>query len=187
MVKARVGVKLVAGCLLCWGGTLLAQAPSYTAADLLGVKPSRPDGGVFSTPGPQELADCRVEKVSLGRPGTGGYLLRDPRGQLLRRYLDTNGDGKMDVWSFYKDGVEVYREVDSDFNKKADQFRWLNTAGSKCGVSAAEDGRINAWKIISAEEVSQEALQALLTKDFGRLQALFLTEAEMQALGLSAA
>lgn len=186
MVKARAGVKLLAGCLLCWGGHVMAQTPTYTQADMLGVLPSRQDGGAFSTPSQQEIATCTVEKVTGGRPGVAGYLLRDPRGQTLRRFLDTNGDRKIDVWSFYKDGVEVYREVDSDFNQKADQFRWFNTAGSKCGISAREDGKISGWKIISAEEVSQETLQAIVTKDLARLQALFLSDAEMQALGLSA-
>lgn len=186
MLKARVGVKLVAGCLVCWG-TARAQAATPTVAQMLGLQPSRPTEVAFSTPGPQELDTCKVELVSGSRPGSSGYVLRDPRGQLVRRYLDTNGDKRIDVWSFYKDGVEVYREADSDFNGKADQFRWLNAAGAKTGVSASEDGRINSWKIISAEEVSQEALQAILTKDLARLQALFLTEAEMQTLGLSAA
>jgi TolA-binding protein len=38
--------------------------------------------------------------------------------------------------------------------------------------------------MISAEEVSQEVLQAVITKDFGRLQALWITDAELDSLGL---
>ena len=45
-------------------------------------------------------------------------------------------------------------------------------------------GHIKHWKIISAEEVSQEVLQALATKDFARLQALMISDAEMKQLGL---
>ena len=37
---------------------------------------------------------------------------------------------------------------------------------------------------ISAEEVSQEALAAVAQKDFARLQALFITDAELRSLGL---
>jgi hypothetical protein len=41
--------------------------------------------------------------------------------------------------------------------------------------------------MISAEEVSQELLQAVLTNDFARFQALWITDAEMKSLELPAA
>jgi hypothetical protein len=100
--------------------------------------------------------------------------------------FDTNGDKQIDVWSYYLDGVEVYREVDTNFDKKPDQFRWLNSAGMKWGVDNVGDGKIHEWRMISAEEVSQEILQAVIAKDFDRLQALFLSDADMQGLGLPA-
>src|SRR5262249_34042478 len=43
---------------------------------------------------------------------------------------------------------------------------------------------IDTWKVISPEEVSQELLRALVTKDPARMQALLLTDAEVKALGL---
>ena len=52
---------------------------------------------------------------------------------ILRKFVDTNGDNVVDQWSYYKDGVEVYRDIDSNFNGKADQYRWFNTGGTPLG------------------------------------------------------
>ena len=57
----------------------------------------------------------------------------------------------------------------------------------KWGVDLNGDYKIDAWKVISAEEVSQEILQALVSRDFSRLQALFITEPELKSLELPAA
>ena len=42
-----------------------------------------------------------------------GYALRDPQGKMLRRFVSARG-GRMDQWSYYQDGFEVYREDDLD-------------------------------------------------------------------------
>src|SRR5262249_52735006 len=148
---------------------------------------------LYSTPTQQEMDACRVEPVKGKGAGTGaGWLLRDPRGLPLRRFYDTRyvegrrGTG-IDIWSYYKDGVEVYREIDTDHDGKVDQYRWLNTAGMKWGIDRDEDGRINLWKVISPEEVSQELLQTVLANDHARFQALLLTEADLKALELAPA
>ncbi len=54
----------------------------------------------------------------------------------------------------------------------------------KWGVDLNKDGKIDTWKMISAEELSQEVLQALITHDYPRFQALFITSDEVMALGL---
>ena len=54
-------------------------------------------------------------------------------GKILRKFVDTNGDNIVDQWGYFNDGVEVYRDIDSNFNGKADQYRWLNTAGTRWG------------------------------------------------------
>src|SRR5205823_10965919 len=48
------------------------------------------------------------------------------------------------------------------------------------------DGKIDFWKIISAEEVSQEIVRAIATQDYARLQALMITEADVKSLALPA-
>src|SRR5262249_53767972 len=102
----------------------------------------------------------------------------------LRMVQDTNGDQRIDVWCYYLDGVEVYREMDTNFTGKRNQFRWLNAGGMKWGVDLDQDGKIDNWKMISAEEVSQEILQSIITKDYRRFQTLFITGEEVTALGL---
>ncbi len=59
----------------------------------------------------------KAEKVD----GQTGWVVRDPHGQILREFVDTNGDNVVDRWSYFKDGIEVYRDIDSNYNGKADQ------------------------------------------------------------------
>jgi hypothetical protein len=171
------------GCLL-----LAITTPAWadpTVAQMLAYRPKQ-EGVTISTPTDAEQAGCQVKLVRGSRPGSSGWLLLDANGKPLRRFFDSNGDKQIDVWSYYKDGAEVYREIDSNLNGKADQYRWLNSAGMKWGVDANEDGKIESWKVISAEEAAQEAFQALVTHDLARLQALLLSESELAAMKLPA-
>src|SRR5207245_7871750 len=61
---------------------------------------------------------------------------------------------KIDVWSYYKDGKEVYREIDSTFTGKPDQYRWFNDGGAKWGVDETKDGKIKFWKVIEIGRAS---------------------------------
>jgi thiol-disulfide isomerase/thioredoxin len=153
---------------------------------MLTLKPKL-DGISYATPTAAEQPGCKVEMVRGSRPGSSGWMLRDAQGRPLRRFFDINGDGKVDMWSYYQDGVEVYREIDSNFNQKVDQYRWFNTGGMKWGVDTNEDGKIDTWKYISAEEVGQEIFQACLANDFARMQALLITDAELRAMELPTA
>src|SRR5438105_2410875 len=135
MAKARMGAGLMAGCLLLWGGTASVwAAPPPTAAEMLRIRPKQ-DGVVYTTPAPPEQEACKVELIKGSKVGSG-WLLRDARGLPLRRFFDTNGDIQIDVWSYYLDGVEVYREIDTNYDGKRDQFRWLNSGGMKWGIDA---------------------------------------------------
>lgn len=186
MGKARWTASLVLGSCLLIGTSGFARAQDARIPKILTYKPRQP-GIVYTIPTPQQEAGCKLEIINGPQQGSNGYLLLDAQGQPLRRFFDSNGDKQIDVWSYYLDGVEVYREIDADFNKKPDQYRWLNTGGMKWGVSSKEDGKIDSWKMISAEEASQEVLQAVLTNDVGRLQALWITDAEMKSLDLPSA
>jgi tetratricopeptide (TPR) repeat protein len=140
----------------------------------------------ISTPTAEEYASCEVKLVTGSRPGSSGWALLDAKKQTLRRFFASGGK-KIDIWSYYKDGIEVFRTIDSNGDGLPDQYRWLNGAGMKWGVSSQQDKKIDSWTMISAEEVGQEVFAALATNDFARLQALFITEAEMRALKLPAA
>jgi tetratricopeptide (TPR) repeat protein len=185
MGKTWRGVNLVTACLIVAGSTKFVNAQDARITKILGYKPHQ-EGVVYTIPTPQQMAGLKLELVTGSQPGSNGWLLVDAQGQPLRRFFDTDGDKQIDVWSYYLDGVEVYREIDSNHNKKPDQYRWFNSAGSKWGVDSNEDGKIDSWKVISAEEVSQEILQAVLTKDFARFAALWISDAEMKSLDLPA-
>jgi hypothetical protein len=172
---------VLTGCLLlgCWAAPAWAAPPP--SVDLMLKFRPRIEGVAYTTPAADQAAGCKVESYK----GTG-WILRDPNGQVLRRFFDLNGTGKVNAWSYYKDGVEVYREIDTNNNNKPDQYRWLNSGGTKWGIDEKEDGHVTAWKVISPEEVSQEILQAVATGDLNRLRALMITDAEIRALDLPA-
>ncbi len=143
-------------------------------------------------PQPEEEAGPAGQGRSTAPTAASSPDARDANGRPLRLFFNTSPTAAYvvpDVWAYYKDGVEVYREFESEtkaYAGKPDQYRWLNGAGGKWGVDEAKDGHIKGWKVISPEEVSQELLMALAAKDFARLQALMITDAEMTQLGLPA-
>lgn len=136
-------------------------------------------------PDPKQFDQYSVKAASTGK-NEAGWIVEGPAGQTLRRFVDTNKDNKVDLWCYYKRGVEVYRDIDADFNGKADQYRWLGTAGMRWGLDPDEDGQINQWKAISAEEVTAEVVTALATGDVDRFKLVLLTTTELSGLQLGA-
>jgi hypothetical protein len=145
----------------------------------------------MTVPTPDELKSCTVKLVNGATPKSNGWLLSDATGKPLRRYFDSTGAGKVDMWSYFKDGVEVYREFDSTGKGSPNNFRWLNAGGMKWGVGGfdAKTGKwsIHSWRMISAEEVGFEAFQAVAKNDLARLESLFITDSDMRTLKLPAA
>lgn len=158
-----------------------AQAKPPTAAEALEFRPIQSDAD-YDRPTAEEVARCQVEVEAVG--GISGWVVRNELNQVLRRYLDTNGDNKVDQWCYFKNGIEVYRDIDSNFNNQADQYRWLGTAGTRHGIDTDEDARIDSWKMISPEEVTAEIVAALRERDAARFKRLLLNKTELEALGL---
>ena len=158
-----------------------AAAATPTVAQALGLQPIH-DNVEYDTPGDELMENCTIE--SIHQDGLSGWTVRLNTGQLLRRFVDTNGDKKVDQWCYYLDGVEVYRDIDADFNGKADQYRWLGTAGTRWGLDRDEDSRIDDWKTISAEEVTAELVEAIRHGDKDRFANLLISAAEIDELGL---
>ncbi len=189
MEKFRFGFRFLAGLTFLAGlaGTDLAAA-APTVDQLLLYKPRQV--AEVSTPTAAEMSACTVDLekgTAVGGKTPTAWVLKDGQGRVLRKFHDTTGAGAVNRWSYFKDGQEVYREEDTNGNAKADQYRWLGANGSKWGVDTAETGKIDKWLVISAEEVSQEILAAVIAKDDKRLQALMLTQEDVTALGLPAA
>jgi len=157
-----------------WAGT-----PSVEQA--LKLAPVQP-GVDYDRPSPQDAPKCKISAKRID--GHVGWIVESPEGVILRKFVDTNDDNIVDQWSYYKDGLEVYRDIDSNFNGKVDQYRWFHTGGSRWGMDPNEDGVIDYWKSISAEEATAEVVAALATHDADRFARLVLTPAELKALGL---
>jgi hypothetical protein len=164
------------------GGACLQAAPP-TPIEILQFKPKQ-EGISASNPKVGEEVGCKVELIK-GQDKGSGWLLRDGSGQPLRRFFDTNDDNKTDVRSFYQDGVEIYREIDSNFDGVADQYRWFNAAGSRWGIDANGDGAIDTWQVISPEELSQELVRALAARDQAKFSALLLNANDLKQMGLT--
>ncbi|MEX0702516.1 MAG: redoxin domain-containing protein [Planctomycetales bacterium] len=167
-------------------GLVLAPAPapaqSPTLEQVLKFRPAQKDVEI-DVPAPDQLDKCKIEVERTTK--TSGWVVLGPEGQILRRFVDTDGDNTVDQWRYYRHGLEVYRDIDSNKNNKIDQSRWLNTGGSRWGVDADEDGRIDSWKVLSAEEASREAVRALTQRDARALQALLIDAEDVRTLGLS--
>ncbi len=158
-----------------------AQAAAPSAGQALKLKPIQRVVD-YDIPGAGEVAQCKIVARKIN--GHVGWVVEGPGGLTLRMFVDTNGDNVVDRWSYYKDGLEVYRDIDANFNGKADQYRWFNTGGSRWGLDKNEDGIVDAWKVISAEEVTAEVVAALATGSTDRFTPLALTTSELTSLGL---
>lgn len=158
------------------------QASAQSAQDVLkGFKPTQAAATEYDSPAtPEALAACKVEKVN--KPA--GWVVRDGQGRILRKFVDAKGTGKLNQWSYYQDGFEVYREVDNDGDQKLDEARWLNNGGSR--VALLKGNKIVGWGRLSAEEASRVLVQALVTNDAALLDSVMARPEELTALGLTA-
>jgi hypothetical protein len=167
--------------------TVLLAASAVVAADpptvkqALGVVPHHNDVE-FDVPDPKTLDQCKIAPLQDGK--ATGWLVLGPAGQPLRRFMDTDGNDVVDQFSFYKNGLEVYRDIISKPNGKKDQFRWLNIGGMRWGIDTNGDGKIDVYKQISAEEVSRLAVRALVTQDAQLLAPLLVTKEDLKQLGI---
>ena len=175
----RLSPILSAGLLLGTAVVGNAAPPSPEAA--LALKPVQAGVDYEKVEADRE-SSCKV--IDIDESAWSGWEVLAEDGTLLRRFADTNRDQKIDLWCYFKFGVEVYRDVDQDFNGKADQYRWLATGGTRWGLDRDEDGGIDIWKQISAEEVTAEVVAALREKDAARFAPLVIGEKELDSLGL---
>jgi thiol-disulfide isomerase/thioredoxin len=176
--RPLVGMSLLLSCCalpsIAWAQPTVRQA--------LSLVPMQQDVP-YDRPEADQIDRCSIEPQRTG--DQRAWVVTDPNGSLLRRFTDSNGDNKIDQWCYFQGGVETYRDIDGDFNEKADQYRWFGTAGLRWGLDRDEDGRIESWKWISPEEVTAELVRAVARQDVNRFAALLITEEELKQTGLS--
>jgi thiol-disulfide isomerase/thioredoxin len=178
--------------VFCWIGAaglapMAAQAQSKglpAPSALLAFRPTLPGAECDTPADPKAVDACKVELVTAQNRGIG-YALRDGQGKMLRRFVASKG-GKMDQWSYYLDGFEVYREVDLDGDQALDEARWMNAGGLR--VATVKKGKVAGWKQISAEEASKVLVQGLVQVmnggDTSLLESVMATPEELTAAGL---
>jgi thiol-disulfide isomerase/thioredoxin len=150
---------------------------------LLELRPKL-QGAEYDTPTDQaSINACKVETVLNDQKRSVGYALRDGQGKLLRRFVIAHGSPRLDQWSYFQDGFEVYREEDLDGDRSLDECRWLNAGGTR--IALVERGAIKGWRQISAEEASKILVQALVSGDAALLETVMATPAELAAAGVT--
>lgn len=198
-LPAGVAAKVVVGtrqtfwlCLAFVTGFVLsgearAQAQKPSAEQLLKAYAPTQKGVDYDTPTTaEELAKCTV---TLDK---GSWVVTSPANQVLRRFTDSNGDGAPDMYRYYHLGLEVYRDIDTNGdpktkkNTRPDQFRWMNWGGTRWGIDENEDGKIDSWKVLSAQEAARVAVEALINGDLYALNSVMVNERDIQTLRLPA-
>ena len=164
--------------LLGLSASLEAAAPTVDYA--LSLRPMQ-QGIDYDRPSADAAKNTTIKTEKAG--GGTAFVVRGPAGEVLRIFADTNSDRVVDRWSYFKDGVEVFRDIDSNHNAKVDQSRWLNAGGSRWGIDEDENGTIDSWKVISAEEVCGELVEALKSRDVAAFKRLLPTPADLEAAG----
>ncbi len=129
-------------------------------------------------------ADVLEQCVFAKTKNPAGFVVHHISGRILRRFVDTNGDKKLDHWAYFNNGLEVYRDLDTNFDGRTDEYRWIGPAGIRWGVDPNQDGKIDKWKMISAEEVAYECFEAIRSRDGDRFNRLLLSTTELDALQL---
>lgn len=170
---------LACGVLAASAMPSFAQTPAPDVA--LQYKPSQKDVE-YDSPLVADVKKCRVELEKFEK--NFGFAVYDPNGLILRRYFDANGDRYIDMWRYYKNGIEVYRDIDSDFDQKIDQCRWVNTGGSRWGIDKNQDGKIDSWKFLSAEEATRVAINSMVLGDIQALQTVLISKGELETLAI---
>ncbi|HWE38374.1 MAG TPA: thioredoxin-like domain-containing protein [Isosphaeraceae bacterium] len=186
--RTNWAASLVVGAVAAAAGPAASGQQATPGVILENFRPTQ-RGVEYDSPAGKDAVDaCKVERITNAKGEGIGFALRDGQGQLLRRFLDTNGTRDkekhthLDQWSYYKDGFEVYREVDLDEDGSPDECRWLNAGGTR--VAEVKRGHIVAWKRLSAEEAAKVVVQAIATKDPELLETVLATPEEIQRLGL---
>ena len=175
-------ISIAAACLVVTAPLVAHAQNSPSVKNLLDLQPIL-KGVEYESPADAAAAEaCKIETVSNPQKKAIGYALRDGQGKLLRRFIDSDGKGGMDQWSYYQDGFEVYRESDLNNDRGPDEARWLNNAGTR--VASLARGKITGWKRLSAEEASKVFVQGIVNGDRPLLDTLLATPEELNTLGI---
>ncbi|MEM9701115.1 MAG: TlpA disulfide reductase family protein [Planctomycetota bacterium] len=193
-VRTWAGAAVLAALPLSAAPQTAAAQNTPPASTILSTYQPKVAGGTgveIETPPEDQWEQCKVEQLDNGE---SGYLVSGPQQQTLRKIVDADGDNTIELFIYYNQGMEVYREWDADGAEKnasgvpvvsSNNFRWVNFGGTKWGVDENGDRKIDRWKRISATEAAQVATEALVDGDAQKLATVLVTEDELKALGVA--
>ena len=194
IARKLAAVAIIAGALIQTSPEAAAQGKAqkkrFTEAEISTALQYMPKQEVnydykFSGRPTEEMIKNAQMQSSAKMFGRTGYIVADATNRVVRVLLDTDKDRKLDYFSYYKDGVEVYREIQPNSETKPYEYRWLGAGGTRWGIDRNQDGTIDQWKVISAEEVAYEVFMSIRNRDDVRYQRLLITPQEFSSLGLS--
>ena len=105
---------------------------------LFRYKPTQP-GAEYSQP---RSLDGIVVDLTKSPPG---FEATDQNGNVLRRFLDRNHDGQLDVWIYFNNGRETYRDIDRDFDKEVNEVQFISGDVIRIGKYTNGDSKIDSW------------------------------------------
>ena len=167
---------VVFGLVVCLASST-AQAQSKLD-QAMQITPKQPVD--YEKPGVADLKECTFATTE----NPSGFIVHHSSGRILRRFVDNNKDNKLDQWSYYKNGLEIYRDLDTNFDGRTDAYRWLGPAGTRWGIDKDQNGTIDSWRLISAEEVAYECFEAIRNLNQERFERLLLTDEELEGFQL---
>ena len=99
---------------------------------------------------PRQLLNLKAKEIKIDRNHDGvvdRVEIYDAKGVIIRVEADTNGDGKMDEWVFYKNGKATKGEKDTKKDGKPDTFLTYDVKGVivKLEVDTDGDSKIDEW------------------------------------------
>ena len=95
-----------------------------------------------------EGTDTKVlrKEVDVNFDGRIDLVVFFERGNIVRKENDTNFDTKPDVWRFFDKGNESREERDSDYNGKVDYWEYFEGGKlDRAGTDKDGDGNVDEW------------------------------------------
>ena len=168
---------VTAGFVLLAPSFLTAQTPEQ----ILQQKPLQEVE--IDTPPADKFSECQVRPFQEGE--YSGKCLFGPDGatplRVVCRKEKSNAEANVVTQlRYFRNGVEVYRD-----DLLTGESRWMGDAGSRCGIRKEKSSELSAWKSISPEEATAEAVAALVAGDEARYRRVALTKEELAAVGLA--
>ncbi|APR99629.1 hypothetical protein [Pajaroellobacter abortibovis] len=101
--------------------------------------------------------DPTLEKVDTNYDGKIDVWRSFVNGQLVEEQIDRNGDGKPDEWRIYEDGVLAFVHKDRNGDGKPDEWQFFNNGKlERIGFDDSFEGRVTRW-IRNEEELPSVA------------------------------